>query len=128
MRFCIASMCCAVMLFTNGSWADDAGDSVIHGAGGRSCGEYVRVVDGSSRSVDDVRDSIEMLQWMEGYLSYFNSSVSDTYDTMGGTDAQGIKLWLYNYCKSHPLEYFKQSVDSLIVTLWPLRLSHKPRP
>jgi hypothetical protein len=43
-------------------------------------------------------------------------------DLAGATDRAGIQLWLYNYCKAHPLDGLGSAVDALIIKLHPAEL------
>jgi hypothetical protein len=107
--------------------ADYSGRWMEHGIGHKSCGTFVRVQDGSENDTSAEGDRFAFISWAQGYLSHYNRSGAGVYDIYGGTDSAGIALWLYNYCRTNPLENFAEAVDALISALYPSRLIQAPR-
>jgi hypothetical protein len=54
-------------------------------------------------------------------LSATNRLTPDTYDITGDTDAKSRKLWLVQYCQSHPLSKLVDGVEAFIDERYPLR-------
>jgi hypothetical protein len=101
--------------------ADANGAYRNYGLGTKSCGAFVEAKD--SLKPGDIH---AMLSWAQGYLTAYNYYLTGTYSIMGNTDAAGVEVWLYNYCKAHPLENWAGAVDSLVDALRPNRAIKPP--
>jgi hypothetical protein len=91
----------------------------MYGIGVQSCGSFVGVVDGATGSSKDEGDRFGFMSWAQGYLSHYNSSEPNIDSILGTSDRAAVQLWLYNYCRAHPLESFFEAVDKLITALYP---------
>ena len=58
-----------------------------------------------------------MAFWALGYVSGANVFFTEGKDSLKEVDADAIWSWLDNYCRSHPLEKFADSVQNLTIEL-----------
>ena len=66
----------------------------VLGAGALTCGDWVRDAGTSS----EVR-----LSWVLGYLTRANVYRADG-DLLAHVDANGVRVWIDGYCRTHPLD------------------------
>jgi hypothetical protein len=95
MRFFLLLTVLTVGLMTVSAEAGEFGNYTLTGEGGRSCGIWTKLR-------RDRREGLDA-QWILGFLSgaaHFEPSL----DPMNGVDAQGIFVWIDNYCLAHPIE------------------------
>ena len=115
-----------LVLLPGSAWALDAdGRYLMHGAGAVSCGTFVQAENGTV--YDAVGTRGDMLAWAQGYLSFYNRHTEDVYDIYGYTDTKGIEVWLYNFCRSNPLQHFADALEALIKQLYSRRIISAPR-
>ncbi len=110
--------------------AGDKGLFESYGMGTKSCGTYVEATDAVAKNSGDdqaVADKFEMINWILGYLTAYNQVAPDTYGILGSTDVPGAELWIYNYCKAHPLVTLPTASTALITALRPARIVHAPK-
>jgi hypothetical protein len=84
----------------------------VYGIGAQSCGEFVRVIDDMHSNSSDFNDHYAFISWAQGYLSQYNNLKGN--NILRSSDPTGIQLWLYNYCRVHPLENFDSALDAMI--------------
>lgn len=108
------------LLFANSSAkaVDVDGRALIYSVGTESCGHF-----NAERKAG--RDN-PYLGWLGGYLSAINRVTPETYDIRGGTDMDGIMLWLDKYCDSHALDTISDAVEALVLELHPRRITKGP--
>ncbi len=106
------------------SAADRNGDFSVRGHGNFSCGSFVLAKDRASQS--DQIDVLIVLAWTNGYLTRYNELAHGTYDIFGSADLPAVELWLYNYCKAHPLQSISEAMFALIIELYPRRKVQAP--
>jgi len=73
-----------------------------------SCGKWVNT---PKRTGDHER----LRQWVLGYLSGVNMESSA--DFLRGRDADGLTVWIDNYCRRNPLHAITQATHALITEL-----------
>ena len=81
----------------------------IWGAGGSSCASLVNAYDEYQQLRTDSSivalkaqfDYVVYVQWIEGYLAGIDQPYPGS---LRKWDGDGLQLWIYNFCKQHPLE------------------------
>ena len=98
------------IIFTPGiaTGADKSGRYNIMGQGTVSCGTVVSEFD-----IDD-SGKLAQIAWIQGYLSAINQEVYPGKDVAANTDAESRQLWIYNYCKTNPLDTLHAATRALI--------------
>lgn len=89
-----------------------ANSNAVTVKGMESCGAWVKNRAGQpapsrSAKVDSA--------WLAGYLS--GVAVARDIDFLKGVDDNTIKLWMDNYCRSHPLDLIGYAADALSIEL-----------
>lgn len=96
----------------------------VYGAGGDSCGMYLKSMKKGGKELD------YFIDWTVGYLAAFNVIMPSTYDVLGETDFPAAQMWLERHCKRYPKEPFINAVIKLTGVLYPMRyqsgLKEKP--
>ena len=96
----------------------------VYGAGGDSCGMYLKSMKKGGKELD------YFIDWTIGYLAAFNVIMPSTYDVLGETDFPAAQMWLERHCKRYPKEPFITAVIRLTGVLYPMRyqssLKEKP--
>lgn len=90
--------------------------ATVYGAGMVSCGKYVE-----ARQSNKAGEIYQFSAWLDGFLTaftMFNPDADSDYINSKKDDA-ALLLWLDNYCKGNPLDYFHLAVQSLIKELNP---------
>ena len=64
--------------------------------------------------------------WLNGYITAYNTYVSDTFNIIGKRDPASLNYWLANYCKKNPHSSFDTAVGHLMAELAPQRIQKKP--
>jgi hypothetical protein len=89
----------------------DAGSFRVWGEGVILCDTWI-----SDRHSDLTMVNHEF-SWVEGYITGLNSGLPSTSSNNGQVGehiaAEGAKVWLDNYCQSHPLDTLAQAADKL---------------
>lgn len=93
----------------------------VLGIGNKSCGYFTNAVANERSSADSQTDAYAMMSWAQGYLTHLNLTDPGTTNIVGGSDPEGAKNWLFNYCRVNPLKDFAGAVDALVGALWPMR-------
>jgi hypothetical protein len=91
--------------------ADSQGKFIVLSLGTKSCGQVV--TDFEKNDWGKLTNSV----WVGGYLTAINSEVFKGEDVAKGTDPAARDLWVYNYCKSNPLESLYRATDALVSEL-----------
>lgn len=89
-----------------------AGASVDVGEGARTCKEYAK------KPLDK---KATYIHWTQGFFSAFNALDPKTHNITGEKDYNWVRLWLDDYCKAHPEQYFGEAVRVLLEELYPNR-------
>jgi hypothetical protein len=111
MRVLVLMLC----LVAGPVWAiDDEGYTTVLGLGGTSCGKMVE----RHRTKWDTF-TYDYAQYINGYITAYNYLKVGKKDWAEGTDADGILLFVLNYCKEHPLKNFNDGVKALMRELDP---------
>lgn len=96
----------------------------VYGAGGDSCGMYLKAMKKGGKELD------YFIDWTVGYLAAFNVIMPSTYDVLGESDFPSAQMWLERHCKRYPKELFINAVIKLTAVLYPMRyqssLKEKP--
>ena len=92
------------------------GQPVGYGFGNKTCGQYVKSLDGQRRGNQaDTIDHIIFVSWSQGFMSC--QSLEYSKDMLYGRDMDSVILWLENCCREHPLELFSGATLDLIIAL-----------
>ena len=94
-----------MLLIPLGSAAAD-GTYTILGAGTKSCGAWT-----DARRASGVEE-YTYVAWIQGYITEANGFISG--DLTAGTDVEGIKAWVDNYCAAHPLDDLASAASALV--------------
>jgi hypothetical protein len=81
------------------------------GPGDKSCGSWTT----DHRGNVTIGAAYDM--WVLGFLSGINTSETlglNRPDLLKGTDPKGVRVWMDNYCASHPLDSVMTAVINLI--------------
>lgn len=111
----------AILLFALALWApiSTAGEYTILGAGSRPCGSWLQ-----ARSQVTPESSV-MQSWLLGYITSINAhELTITKDIAEGTNADGMFLWVDNYCTEHPLDSVARAAASLTGVLRSANQAH----
>jgi len=111
----------AILLLALALWApiSIAGEYTILGAGSRPCGSWLQ-----ARSQVTPESSV-MQSWLLGYITSINAhELTITKDIAEGTNADGMFLWVDNYCTEHPLDSVARAAASLIGVLRSANQAH----
>jgi hypothetical protein len=100
---------------------DDNGRYMVVGMGAKSCGSFIEASRNNSKTT-----YLRFETWLTGYLSAYNRDTSQTYDIRGGSDLDGINVWLENYCRANPLETYIDAVYQLTYIMYPNRIKFGP--
>ena len=93
-----------------GGAAHADGTYQVYGAGVESCGTYVNEAHGSlAKRLDN--------QWVLGYVSAVDMWQASRNQHMAHTDVDAVKVWLNNYCQTHPLDQLNWAANALVVDL-----------
>jgi hypothetical protein len=80
--------------------------------GMKSCGAWVK--DRAEQPAPSLSTMVDSA-WLDGYLS--GVAVARNIDFLKGVDENTIKLWMDNYCSSHPLDLIGYAADALSIEL-----------
>jgi len=84
-------------------------------AAGYSCGEWVEI------RKEDGWWSTVLENWIDGYVSAYNTQTPDVYHILGSTDKESVYLWMDKYCQDNPLNELPNGMLELTIELWPNR-------
>ncbi len=83
------------------------GGTIVIGNGNSSCGSFIE----QRRTYSDAG----IAQWVNGYLTAFNSSApEDDFNILAGADPNGLRAWFDQYCGAHPLDTIFAASNALI--------------
>lgn len=88
--------------------ADADGNFTVLSVGTKSCGTIV-----SDFNKDDWPKLINSV-WVGGFITAINSEAHNGKNVAEGIDASARDLWIYNYCKSNPLDSLFRATDALL--------------
>jgi hypothetical protein len=87
--------------------ANLAGNIVVRGPGGASCGMYLSSPP-ANRGL--------FAAWVQGYLTAYNQYLMGSGDIAGGMSNEQIFQGIDNYCRLYPQDSFETAMSKLIVT------------
>ncbi len=91
-------------------WATGASaEYAVLGPGNRSCGYW--------EQQRRTGNAYGLQAWVLGYLTRANYDEGRNRDLTAGTDAQGIFVWIDNYCRANPLKDVAAAAEHLVETL-----------
>jgi hypothetical protein len=96
--------------------ADKEGKFAVKGAGKRDCSNFLEAA--NKRNTDLYLYG----GWLEGYLSSYNQFQTTNYDIVPWQTTELMLTLLQRHCKNNPEVKFLSAVNSLIKTLYPIRL------
>jgi hypothetical protein len=88
--------------------ADASGRFTILGHGNISCGSMV-----AAYEKDDLGRVVHTT-WVSGYLTAINEKAHIGKDITNGSDVEAWSMWIYNYCKSNPLDTLHKATTKLV--------------
>jgi hypothetical protein len=97
--------------------ADNDGKFAVKGAGKRSCSNFI------STAENKTTDYYLYGGWLEGFLSSYNQFQPKNFDITPWQTTELMLTLLQNHCKANPEIKFLSAVNSLIKTLFPIRLN-----
>ena len=107
----VAISCLAVWMIavTSADSARGAGQYVIFGAGGRSCGSWLQA------RTQTLPDSAALQSWVLGYITSVNANLlTSGEDVTGGANADALFSWIDGYCAAHPLDSIARAASALL--------------
>lgn len=99
--------------------ADKEGKYAVKGAGKRTCSNFTQAVESKST------DYYLFGGWLEGYLSAYNQFQPQNFDITPWQTTELMLTLLTQHCKTNPETKFLTAVNSLIKTLFPIRLDQE---
>ncbi len=111
MKVIKAQILCAAFLLALGMHFPASRQTWI---GARGCGTWVKNAD--EKNIGQLAQKA----WLAGYLSVANDATSVTVDVLdgqGGQNFDSLALWVYNYCKSNPLDNAAIAAGQLFLEL-----------
>lgn len=96
--------------------ADSDGKFAVKGAGKRSCSNFI------STAENKTTDYYLYGGWLEGFLSSYNQFQPKNFDITPWQTTELMLTLLKNHCETNPDIKFLSAVNSLIKTLFPIRL------
>ena len=113
-------VCLLLLAVTQLSVARDFENNyAVYGAGGDSCGMYLKSMKKGGKQLD------YFIDWTVGYLAAFNVIMPSTYDVLGETDFPAAQMWLERHCKRYPKRAVYQCSDQVDRCALPHALSIK---
>jgi len=97
--------------------ADSKGKFAVKGAGSHTCNAFIQAVNTKST------DYYLYGGWLEGFISSYNQFQPNNFDITPWQTTELMLVLLKRHCKSNPEIRFLSAVNSLIKTLFPIRLN-----
>ena len=104
----------ALLMVGSGAWAADKNGN--YATRTESCGPYMK--DRQSKNAAKV---LNHAVWIFGYITAYNRQAPDTFDIRGGTEIDGILLWLDNWCKANPTKDMSAAMEAFTKEMYPRR-------
>lgn len=98
--------------------ADPEGDFAVHGAGSRSCQQYLSAVEGGSGN----QQLLIYVSWAQGYISSLNRNLQGVFDSLPTSSANDIATLLSRICRDRPDSPYESAVRGLVNAFAPMRL------
>lgn len=115
--------CITIMFFLSLSFnviaADSEGKFAVKGAGKRTCAAFTKA------SVEKSTDYYLFGGWVEGFISSYNQFQPQNFDITPWQTTELLLTLLKSHCASNPESRFLSATNSLIKTLFPIRLNEK---
>ena len=96
--------------------ADENGKFAVKGAGKRTCSDFVAAMEAKST------DYYLYGGWLEGFISSYNQHQKNNFDVTPWQTTELLLSLLQHHCQSKPDTYFLNATNSLIKTLFSIRL------
>ncbi|HUJ98204.1 MAG TPA: hypothetical protein VLV85_08170 [Stellaceae bacterium] len=134
----IVLICLPIFLAAAAHAEDTSGHYEVLGTGNRTCDQYLTARnpnpyedtygDPQRRQVSapDTFSDREYVEWMNGYLTAFDTWVSDTYSIRSGVGIEEMRNWLVQYCLSHRQAKFYTAVEAFVDLHFAKRISSDP--
>jgi hypothetical protein len=104
----------ALLVFGSVAWAADKNG--IYAKRTESCGPYMK-----DRKSQNAAKVLNHAVWIFGYVTAYNRQTPDTVDIRGGTEIDGILLWLDNWCKENPSKDMSDAMEAFTNEMHPRR-------
>jgi hypothetical protein len=96
-----------VLCLTNVAYAAE-GDRMVYGIGMVTCAKWQK-----TRSTGDRRAEAELQDWVDGFLSGYNTASDDKDFIAPKPEDIAYYAWIDNYCTQKPLDRLAQAVVAL---------------
>ncbi len=106
----------ALALLAVGPGAGAADKNGIYAKRTESCGPYLK-----DRQSQNAAKMLNHAVWIFGYVTAYNRQTPDTVDIRGGTEIDGILLWLDNWCKATPSMDMSAAMEAFTKEMYPRR-------
>jgi hypothetical protein len=111
---------------------DGKGHYFAYGLGQKTCVDYIKfrekkleALEGHERYTKDelyvIVDKV-VEHWIAGFFTAHDLYVADTYDVVGKTTMEEVKVRLEQICRSNTKQYFSEAVVTLAQELHPKRV------
>jgi hypothetical protein len=111
---------------------DSNGRYFAYGVGERHCEDYIKFREKRLETLenherytkDELYEIVDKIveHWIAGFLTAHNYYVTDTYDVIGKTTLDEVKIRLEKTCRAAPQKYFAQAVVEIAQELHPNRV------
>ena len=108
MKYCLPVV--IICLLPIQALAEDTG-TMTYGQGTKSCGKFVS--DYEAHALESIRND----DWISGFLTAACSFTNTKPNIRNDIDPDARNLWVYNYCKQHPLDHLVKAVSLLAIEL-----------
>jgi transcriptional regulator of NAD metabolism len=106
---------------------------VAYGVGQRSCEDYIKLRDKRLDTLeqqhprytrDELYEIVDKIveHWIAGFLTAHDLYVTDTYDLVGKTTMDELKVRLEKICRANGKQYFAEAMVTLVLELNPQRV------
>jgi len=112
----LITICCLSISFNTLS-ADSQGKFAVKGAGKHACKDFTKAV--STRTTDYYLFG----GWIEGFISSYNQFQPQNFDITPWQTTELLLTLLKSHCAKNPDTKFLSATNSLIKTLFPIRLT-----
>src|SRR6516225_4846991 len=123
------AVCFAAMIWCAVAHAEQTAYTI--GMGNLSCGKYIasigkrppgKIQSMTTRDGDLVSENAEYLQWLLGFVSGVNTTLSafnaahpgEEQQQIESIDAAGVDLWMRNWCNQHPVKAVFEGAEAFI--------------
>lgn len=118
-RFIHATIILGLSISFNAVSADGQGKFAVKGAGKRTCEAFTKA------ATEKSTDYYLFGGWVEGFISSYNQFQPQNFDITPWQTTELILTLLKSHCANNPETRFLSATNSLIKTLFPIRLSEE---